>query len=249
MTWKQVAATVAGVAVLVIGAAVHAQQAPAKAEGGGSQDRVAALKQSMQEGLARIRQYEWIETTIISLKGEEKARKQNRCYYGADGKVQKVSMDQAPAQDKQQSGGGGRRGGRVKQQVVENKKDEMQDYMQRAAALIHKYVPPAPAQIQAAKDAGRIAVNPPAGGKVRLVISQYLQPGDSLAIDVDPATNRLLGLAVNSYLDKPEDAVTLDVQMATLPDGALYAGQTTLDAKAKNIRVVIQNSGHRPVSK
>jgi hypothetical protein len=35
--------------------------------------------------------------------------------------------------------------------------------------------------------------------------------------------------------------------MNTLPDGALYAAQTTLDAKAKNVRVVIQNAGHRPV--
>jgi hypothetical protein len=32
-----------------------------------------------------------------------------------------------------------------------------------------------------------------------------------------------------------------------LPDGATYAAQTTLDVKAKNITVVIQNSGHRPV--
>ena len=87
-----------------------------------------------------------------------------------------------------------------------------------------------------------------AGGKAQLVISQYLKPGDSLTIDMDTAANRLLGLGVNSYLDKPDDPVTLAVQMSTLPDGALYAAQTTLDAKAKNIRVVVQNSGHRPVS-
>ena len=67
----------------------------------------------------------------------------------------------------------------MKEQVVENKKDEIQDYMKRAAALIQSYVPPDPAKIQAAKDAGRVATNPQAGGKVRLVISQYLQPGDS----------------------------------------------------------------------
>jgi hypothetical protein len=65
----------------------------------------------------------------------------------------------------------------------------------------------------------------------------------------DPAANRLLGLNVNSYVDKPEEPVTLAVQMATLPDDALYAGKTTLDAKAKNIQVVITNSGHRPVGK
>jgi hypothetical protein len=40
----------------------------------------------------------------------------------------------------------------------------------------------------------------------------------------------------------------MEVQMGTLPDGAVYAAQTTRDAKVKNIRVVFQNSGHRPVS-
>jgi hypothetical protein len=37
--------------------------------------------------------------------------------------------------------------------------------------------------------------------------------------------------------------------MRSLPDGALYTGQTTLEAKAKNITVVVQNAGHRPVAK
>ena len=46
-----------------------------------------------------------------------------------------------------------------------------------------------------------------------------------------------------------EDAVTLAVQFATLADGTSYTAQTTLDAKAKNVRVVTQNSGHRPVQK
>ncbi len=194
----------------------------------------------------KITQYEWIETTVISLKGEEKARTQSRCYYGADGKLQKISLDQAkPAQAA--PAGAGRRGGRVKARIIENKKDEMKDYMQRAAALIHSYVPPDATRIQAAKAAGRVAADPKAPKGVRLVISQYLLPGDSLAVGLDPAAKQLLGLSVNTYLDKPDERVMLDVQMNTLPDGALYAAQTTLDAKAKNIRVVIQNSGYRPM--
>ena len=51
--------------------------------------------------MGSARKYEWVETTTISLKGEEKGKKQNRCYYGADGKVQKISIDQpAQAQDR-----------------------------------------------------------------------------------------------------------------------------------------------------
>jgi hypothetical protein len=250
MRWKHVSATVVAAFALVMVSSPQAQQPPGQAAGGGAKDQVAALKQTMQEGLAKIRQYEWVETTVISLKGEEKARKQNRCYYGADGKVQKVSLDQAPAAEQPQGGRGGRRGGgKLKEQVVEKKKDEMKDYMEQAAALIHAYVPPDPAKIQAAKDAGRITTTPQAGGKVRLVVSQYLKPGDALTLDLDAAASRLTGLGVNSYIDKPDEPVTLAVQMNALPDGAIYAAQTTLDAKAKNITVVIQNAGHRPVAK
>jgi len=63
-----------------------------------------------------------------------------------------------------------------------------------------------------------------------------------------PVTNRLLSPVVDTYLEKPEDVVTLAVQMNSLPDGAIYAVQTTLEAKAKNITVAIQNSGYKPVT-
>jgi hypothetical protein len=251
MMCTRIRAFVAVAGALALGATLQARQPQATAGGGDKQDHVAALKQSLQQGQTLIRQYEWIETTVIKMKGEEKSRKQNRCYYGADGKVQKVPVGEA-APPQESSGGGGRPGrrggGKMKEQVIEKKKDEMSEYMQRAAGLIHQYVPPDPTRIQSAKEGGRVAANPQPGGRVRLTLSQYLLPGDSLTIDLDAAVNRLLGLGVSSYLDTTEDPVTLAVQMATLTDGALYAAQTTLDAKAKNIQVVIQNSGHRPLA-
>jgi len=215
----------------------------------GPQDRVAALKQSIAEGTKKLAQYEWVETTVINLKGEEKSRKVNRCYYGADGKVQKTPMD-APQAQAEPSGGGRNRGrGAIKAKVVENKKDEMKDYMEAASALIHSYVPPKPQQIQAVKDAGRFVTTPQPNGHVRIELKQYLKAGDALTLDLDATNNRLLGLGVNSYLEKPEDTVTLAVQMNTLPDGAFYSAKTTLDAKAKNIQVVITNTGHRPMAR
>ncbi len=249
MTWKNTSIAAVALSALLLGSLAQAQQAAAPPAAAGKADAVAALKQSLQQGLAKAKQYEWVETTIISLKGEEKARKQNRCYYGADGKVQKVPIEQPAAQQKEQGGRAGRRGGALKEKIVENKKDEMSEYMKSAAALIHSYVPPDPAKIQAAKDAGRVATTPQAGGAVSVAISSYLQPGDALTVGLDPAAGTLQSLAVNTYLEKKEDTVTLDVKMNTLADGALYAAETKLDAKAKNITVVIQNTGHRPVQK
>jgi hypothetical protein len=212
---------------------------------------VATLKQNLAESQKRLRQYEWIETTAISLKGEEKSRKQQRVYYGADGKLTKTPMGEPPAQAAQDGGGGrGRRGGgRLKENIVENKKDNMKEYMEKAAALIQQYVPPNPAQVQKAKDAGNMQVRPPADGKVRVEFHDYVQPKDQMAIDVDAKAALLSALSVATYLEKPEDAVTLNVRFATLPDGTSYTAQTTLEAKAKNIRVVVENSGHRPLAK
>jgi hypothetical protein len=104
-------------------------------------------------------------------------------------------------------------------------------------------------RVQSTKDAGKLAVRPLAEGPASLEFNDYLLPGDKLTVQVDGAANRLLGLAVASYLDSPQDAVTLDVRMNTLPDGASFAEQTTLNATAKNIRVVIQNAGYRPIAR
>jgi hypothetical protein len=219
------------------------------AQGQAPQERVAALKQSLQQSQAKLRTYEWIETTAISLKGEEKSRKQNRCYYGADGKVQKVPIEGGAAPAQPEPSGRGRRGGRVKAKVIENKKDELSEYMQKAVALLHRYVPPDPVRIQASKDAGKAAmsmVEP--NRRARVEFGDYLQPGDSLALEFNPQTNHLLAMQVASYLEKPDDAVRLNVQFADLPDGTTYQAATTLDAPAKNISVKIENSGHRPVS-
>ena len=61
---------------------------------------MASLKASLAANQAALKKYEWIETTVVSLKGEEKSRKQNRCYYGADGGVTKVPVTAPPPEQK-----------------------------------------------------------------------------------------------------------------------------------------------------
>jgi hypothetical protein len=210
---------------------------------------VAALKQNLAESQKRLRQYEWVETTTISLKGEQKSSKQQRVFYGADGKLTKTPMGEPPPQAAEQGGGGGRRGGgRIKEKVVENKKDEMKEYMEKAAALIHQYVPPNPEQIQKAKDAGNMATRQQPPG-VRVEFRNYVQPNDLMALDVDAKAALLSALSVQTYLEKKEDAVTLNVRFGALADGTSYTAQTNLDVKAKSIAVVVANAGHRPLAR
>ena len=133
-------------------------------------ERVAALKATMEASKIILKQYEWIETTVVSLKGEEKSRKQERCYYGADGGVTKVPVGIAPEPEKKRRGLRGR--------IAENKKEELTDYMKSAVALVKTYVPPNPAKIQAAKDAGKVTLEVLEPGKrVRLNFRDYEKAG------------------------------------------------------------------------
>src|SRR4030095_39416 len=101
-------------AVLLLSLPLPAQQPDAAAKQQMIQEKVAALKKSLAQNQAALKQYSWTESTEISLKGEVKKREQKECHYGPDGKVVKtpIAGGDQPQEQKEQSGGRrGRRGG------------------------------------------------------------------------------------------------------------------------------------------
>jgi hypothetical protein len=226
---------ITALACLALPVAAVAQQAPPT-----PQQRAAMLQQWLKASQAQLRAYEWVETTVIAKDGAEKSRKQNRVYYGADGKLQKIPIEDPAAQP---AGREGRLGKRIKEAA----KEEITGYMQEAVALVHAYVPPDPARIKQAVDGGRFSASP-SGQQVRLDFKDYLKPGDTLSARIEMPTNRLLGIGVDSYLDTPDDAVKLDVAMGVLADGTIYSAKTVLEARAKGITVTVENTGHRKLA-
>jgi hypothetical protein len=225
------------VAFLLSAAAPIVAQQPTAPAGG--TDHVAAIKQSLQQSAAALRQYQWVETTAVSIKGEEKSRTQNNCYYGADGKLQKTPVAAAPASDSKKQRG-------LKGRAAENKKEDISESMQEAVGLVKQYVPPDPARIQAAKDAGKLSVTPPdPQGRVQVVIKDYLKAGDSLTIDVNAATNVISSLTVATFTDSAKDTVGMKVSWGSLADGTLYAATIQLDVAAQNLAVAIENTGYK----
>lgn len=213
---------------------------PAAAQDPSTAERAAMLKATLAASQAVLRQYEWIETTVVSYKGDEKSRKQQRCYYGVDGGLQKVDVSESDASAPKR----GLRG-----RIAERKKEELTDTMKQAVALAKTYVPPKPDRIQAAKDAGRLSLDVLDPGKrVRLNIRDYEKAGDNLGIEIDLVTNRPLGLSVKSYLDDPAEPVTLNVRMGQLDGATVYPADITLDAAARDLGVKITNSGYRKSS-
>jgi hypothetical protein len=203
-----------------------------------NQERLAELKQSLAQNQQALRQYSWIETTQVSLKGDVKKITQKQCAYGTDGKVQKVDM--APVSESS-----GRKGGPLKRKIVANKKEETEEYMDRVAALVGQYVPPDSDKLQAAASAGNLTIQP-ASGVTTLTFKNYLKTGDTVSIGFDSAAKKMKSFNVQSFLDDPkDDAVVLKVNFASLLDGTAYPQQSTLDVKAKKMTVKVTNGSYK----
>ena len=223
--------------LMIIGAVTLAITVPAISQNSEVQEKLAAVKQAAAENKQKLRQYKWIETTQLTLKGDAKPPTKNSCQYGPDGKVQKTLIGPPPQQPS---------GGRAKQKIIENKKEEMKDYMQDVKAVLAMYVPPDPQRMQAAFEAKKVSLNP-AGGAVNLVFTDYAQPGDKMTLTFDTATKKITGLNINTYMGKEKDVVTLQVQMGSLPDGTNYEQQSVLNATAKQLVVTTTNSDYQKI--
>ena len=201
------------------------------------QERIAAVKETLLKSQALLRQYEWTETRALSLKGEERSRIVNRCSYGADGNVQKVLVSQTPEQ----------KAGGLKGKIIEKKRAEIKEYMQNATDLMKLYVPPDPARIEAAWNAGKVTITK-AEPRGRLDIPDYEKQGDVLSIEIDMEKNTLLGLAVTTWLKDPKDKVTMTTTCASLGDGATYPAEITLVVPSQSLEVKTTNSDYHKVS-
>ena len=230
---KGIAVSIAVAALIVCPGFAQAQQ-PVLAE------RVVALKASLEANRAHLKTYEWIETTVISVNGEDRASKEERCYYDAEGGIERVELDQTAA--------AGPRFG-LRKRIAERKKEEMTDFMKSAVALTRSYLPPSTAKIQTCKDAGNASIDVLDPGKrVRLTFKNYEKAGDSLSVEVDLSKNHLLGITVNSYVDDPSQKVELNVRMSQLDDGTTYPADSILTVPSKNLKVEMENSGYRKMN-
>jgi hypothetical protein len=218
---------------LILGVVALAVAVPSLAQNADLQEKLAAVKQSVGENKQRLQQYQWTETTQLTLKGDAKPPSQSMCQYGPDGQVQKTPMSPPPPS-----------GGRMKQKVIANKKAEMQDYMGDVKKVLALYVPPDPQKMQQAFQAGKASVNP-VGSIVNLIFKDYAQPGDQMTLTFDTAAKKIASLSVNTYMGESKDTVTLQVQMGSLPDGTNYVEQSVLGATAKQLVVTTTNSNYQ----
>ncbi len=204
------------------------------------QQKVAEIKEASAANKMALAHYTWQEQQTVSIKGDVKKQQVFQVSVGPDGQQQKTQIGGSQAAPPS--------GGRLKQHVVEKKTAEFKDYGEQIADLAKQYTAPDPGRLQAALQAGNISLVPGGGdGEVKLVIKNYIKPGDSVTLVFNRQAKAIQSLQVASYLDDPSDAVTIAAQFAKLPDGTNHVTGTQINGVSKQLTVVTQNSTYQPV--
>jgi len=199
-------------------------------------ENFAAIRQNLEESLHNLRGYHWKETIVVSHNGEDKSTLMNSCVYNASGKLVRTPE---PVPASAQVNG-------VRGATPNAEKASAQAYEHSAVALLRSYVPPDPAKLRKCWQAGRMTTDViEAGHRVKLSFKDYEKPGDEMMVEVNPASHQVLSVAVNSYLASPKDAVTLNGDMASLPDGTSYPAKVQLNTPAKQMGLTVTNSDYQ----
>jgi hypothetical protein len=231
-TWKRVALglTVTFISTVLMGCVEAAAQDPQIAE------KLIAIHQAQLANKQNLAEYSWQESETISIKGEVKDTKIYQVQV-VNGQQQKTLVNNEQAQ----SGG---REGRLKERIIEKKTEEYEQYGQQIGALAKQYTAPNPEALMQAKQAGNISLQLGAS-TVSLVIKNYVKPGDSMTMTVSEQTHSPVSVQVNSYLNDPSDAVTINAQFAQLPDGTNHVASTLINGVSKELTVNEVNSNYQ----
>jgi len=191
----------------------------------------------MAENTAKLKQYTYTQKTQVYLKGELRKTKLAQVHFDpATGEKVVVPMGSDDADQQPDQG----RGGRLRARIVEKKRDEMKEYVERLVGLMHQYLPPNPDRIKAAMP--RAQITPPAGGSAKIALSDYLKPGDTETFSINSESKRLDQIAISSRLD--DDPVSFIVNFARLPDDTNYPSLTTIKSEAKGLEIRVTTSDY-----
>ena len=207
---------------------------PVFAEEPTAAERVVALKAYLSESKTVLRQYEWTETIIVSVDGQENCRMQHHCYYGADGAVQYESMGQKASQNNDYVG--------CDKSNLAGKK-ELNIYIQDVLRLIRQYIPLNPSGIQAITENGKLSFNitdPAKRG--RLTIRDFVLNDDRVDVDLDLTSNTPLSLNINSYYNSKRDPLTVAVTFGSLYGSATFAREMVLESRPNKLKLTLQNT-------
>ena len=225
--------SVSMISVAALTAALMSAALQARAQDGELQKRVTEIKEYLALNKMVLAQYTWQESQTVSVKGEVKKEELFQVRMGPDGQPQKTNLSP------DESSGGRKHG--IKHRI----KEDYENYGKEVAALAQSYGQPEPGRVQRLFEQGSVLLGSAGSNEVKLVINGYQKPGDSVTIVFNKTQKTIQSLHIATYLNDPQDAVTISEQYAQLPNGPNHVASTVVDGVSKQLTVQMQNSNYQ----
>ena len=218
--------------IVAVAVALHAVAASAQANVGENAAKTVQVVQSRAQNAALLKQYTWNERVDFFVNGQEKDLRLDLVNIGPDGKLQRTIMNDQSAPLPR---------GFLRRAIAEGKKKDVQEYIQGLGALLHKYTLPTAGAVLNFLDSATTV--PSAPGQLMVTGQNVVQPGDSLTIYLDAATNRTQRLVVSTTFQG--NPVNVTATFATLPSGLNYPAYAEVVVPAKGYDVRVQNFNYQ----
>ena len=85
-------------------------------------------------------------------------------------------------------------------------------------------------------------------GFAALKFPGYVKKGDALTLAFESAVKTLHQIEVTTWLDEPENAVTLKVTMQAIPEGVNYPGTIVFALVKRQLEVKITKSNYQKIA-
>jgi hypothetical protein len=178
-----------------------------------------------------LRGYSWQSRVSLSVDGEQKKVDLFQVRYDSDDQLQKTRVGGEADSKKVR--------GPIRKQAAKKKKKEAGEFADETKDLLAKYTEPATLQKAIANAFARTE-----DGLFKLQAQDVVVKGDSILIEVVPATKQPVSLKVETAVE--DGPVVLNIVFQKLADGTNYVAQSTIDStfEKKKIEVVTENFSH-----
>jgi hypothetical protein len=217
---KSVAVVLLGLLVLM-GVAVTAQNLLTK-------DELAAIEHAELKNQTKLSHYTWQETQFISVNGEAVDYRQYAAKIGANGQYQRNLVTEHTGQEA------------AFEPKAKDQLSQYGPYAEQLCELANQYTSLNSERLNEADSRGELVLLRK-DDLINITIKDYLKPGDSLVMTVNQHTHRLVTVQAKSYLNDPQEAVTIQAEFAELPDGINHLATAEIGSASRHLRVKLTN--------
>lgn len=206
-------------------------------------EQVTAVRDAMAENKAALSGYTWEEEETLAIKDKVWREQRYKVQLSPDGALQRMSLglpEESASAEKANRG--------LRDWMAEKKEHSMQSFAREIKQLAEAYTQPDTDLLRNAYEQGHVTSEAAGPGVFRLLIHNYVKPGDFVTLVFDLQSKQMQTLQATSYLNDAKQAVVIDAKFSTLTDGPNHIDEIKAVAQKKNFTLSLRNFEYQEIS-